>query len=67
MMTKDSQLHELAALIAAEYAEMPGLCLTMRQAQRLWHIDRVTCLAAFRALTQQNIVRRNARGNYVRV
>ena len=62
-----TQQRELAGLIAAEYAEMPGLSLTLLQAQRLWHIDRVTCLAVFRALMQQNVLRRNAGGKYVRV
>jgi hypothetical protein len=30
--------------IRAEYAEMPGLKLTAAQAQRLWGLDRQSCL-----------------------
>ncbi len=33
----------LIARIVAEYREMPGLALTLDQAQRLWGCDAVTC------------------------
>jgi hypothetical protein len=29
--------------VRAEYAEMPGLSVTLPQAQRLWALDRATC------------------------
>ena len=62
-----NQVRELIDRVAAEYAEMPGLSLTLPQAERLWSIDSVTCRAVFGALMRGNIVRRNPRGKYVRV
>jgi len=42
----DSHLREqLIARIEGEYLEMPGLRLTIEQAQRLWALDRDTCIA----------------------
>ncbi len=35
----------------AEFLEMPGLKLTLAQAQRLWGIDRATCEAVIEELT----------------
>jgi hypothetical protein len=29
--------------VRSEYIELPGLSLTLTQAQRLWALDRVTC------------------------
>ena len=40
-------VRELARRIEAEYAEMPGLSVTLSQAQRLWAIDRHTCQTVF--------------------
>ena len=36
--------------ICAEYLEMPGLCLTLDQARRLWGLDEATCVASLRQL-----------------
>ena len=36
--------------ICAEYMEMPGLCLTLDQARRLWGLDEATCVASLRQL-----------------
>jgi len=33
-------MEQLADRVRGEFAEMPGLRLTMRQAQRLWNLDR---------------------------
>ena len=48
--TRADAEHELTRRVRAEYSEMPGLCLTLSQAQRLWAVDRQTCEAVFRAL-----------------
>lgn len=39
-------LEEVLAHIRDEYDQMPGLCLTPSQAQRLWALDAQTCHAA---------------------
>ena len=38
--------------IRSEYLEMPGLCLTLRQAQRLWSLDEETCGEAIQLLIE---------------
>jgi Fic family protein len=37
--------------VRAEFLEMPGLKLTLAQAQRLWGVDRETCEAVIEELT----------------
>lgn len=53
-------------LIRAEYVEIPGLCLTKSQAERLWHLDTLTCEALLGALMDVKFLRRTGRGAYVR-
>lgn len=36
--------------ICSEYLEMPGLCLTLKQAQRLWDLDEEACREALQLL-----------------
>jgi len=55
----------LSQRIRAEYLEMPGLCLTIEQAQRLWSIDRPTCDAAFDTLTATRFLDRTPYGSFV--
>ena len=58
---------QLARLVWAEYAEMPGLSVTLAQAQRLWGVDEQTCRGAFDALIARGILRRTTKGRYIRV
>ena len=53
--------------VRAEYDEMPGLSVTLRQAQRLWAVDRVTCEEALGRLTASGVLRMTAKGRFVRV
>jgi Fic family protein len=57
----------LAGLVRAEYAEMPGLSVTLAQAQRLWGVDERTCRRVLDALIARGILRRTTKGCYVRV
>ncbi len=59
-------IRRLTRRVRAEYDEMPGLSVTMPQAQRLLDIDPQTCALVFRALMQQGVLRRTAQGRYVR-
>ena len=56
----------LMPIVQAEYAEMPGLCVTPAQAQRLWAVDRAVCDEVFRRLIARGVVRMTARGPLVR-
>jgi hypothetical protein len=48
--------------IRAEFLEMPGLCLTIEQAQRLWSLEPRTCEALLRFLIDSRFLRRTAGG-----
>jgi len=57
--------HDLNSLIRAEYQEMPGLCLTVAQAARLWNVGREECLETLDALTRTGFLYRS-RDQYLR-
>jgi hypothetical protein len=48
--------------IVAEFSEMPGLKLTVAQAQRLWAIDRPTCERLIDSLTESGFLVRTRDG-----
>lgn len=51
-------LHELVVLMRAEFNEMPGMRLTLTQAQRLWGVDSALCSSAIQALVRASFLRR---------
>ena len=51
--------------VRAEFLEMPGLKLTIQQAQRLWGIDRATCEALIEELTACRFLARTRDGAFV--
>ena len=58
-------LQKLFRRIEGEYREMPGLSLTLRQAERLWGLDRPTCEFALATLIERRVLRRGMNGTYV--
>ena len=58
---------ELLGRARAEYLEMPGLCLTLAQAQRLWALDSITCLRLLSDLVDQGFLKQRANRTYVRL
>jgi PAS domain S-box-containing protein len=52
--------------IRAEYLEMPGLLLTLAQAQRLFGIERTLCQAVLDALVDAKFLRATSDGRYTR-
>jgi hypothetical protein len=56
----------LTRRVQAEYAEMPGLSVTLVQAQRLLAIDEPTCAAVFKSLMKRGVLRRTPQGRYIR-
>jgi len=52
--------------IRGEYREMPGMRLTLEQAQRLWGLDRRTCEKALGSLVEERFLTRGADGAYGR-
>ena len=59
-------VRDLARRIQAEYAEMPGLSVTLAQAQRLWVVDRETCDTVFERLITRGVVKMTTHGRFVR-
>lgn len=53
--------------LRGEYLEMPGLRLTVAQAQRLCGIERDTCQAVLDALVDANFLCVKPNGTYARV
>ena len=53
--------------ICGEYLEMPGLRLTIKQAQRLWGLDEATCTQSLEFLTQAGFLARRGHDTYVRL
>jgi hypothetical protein len=64
--TRADTEQELTGRVRAEYAEMPGLSLTLSQAQRLWVIDRHTCESVCSALIAHGFLRMTTKGCFVR-
>ena len=52
--------------VKGEYLEMPGLRLTIAQAQRLWGLDRAVCDALLGALVEAKFLLRTRDGAFVR-
>ena len=52
--------------IHGEFMEMPGLRLTLDQAQRLWGLDETTCRRVLQILIDAGFLRDQGRGMFVR-
>ena len=61
-----SEIVELLARVQSEYREMPGLTLTVSQAERLWRLDPSTCALVLRLLSERRVLRRSTSGRYLR-
>jgi len=53
--------------ICGEYLEMPGLRLTLPQAQRLWGLDAQTCTQLLQSLIDQQFLCVKHDGTYARM
>jgi len=61
----DAGLLDVLTRIRSEYREMPGLCLTLVQARRLWALDESTCNRLLSNLVSEGYLRKSSAG-YVR-
>lgn len=53
--------------VYSEFLEMPGLQVTCQQAQRLWGLDRDTCLEVLERLVAAKFLALTGRGTYARL
>jgi hypothetical protein len=51
--------------IRVEYESLPGLKLTIEQAQRLWAVDDATCSAALESLIAEGFLHRTGTGKFI--
>ena len=56
---------QLLRRIRSEFHEMPGMCLTVPQAARLWNLDRESSEAALNALVADGYLARTDDGRFV--
>jgi hypothetical protein len=61
-----ANMASIAERIRGEFREMPGLTLTVAQAQRLWHVDLSTCTEVLTQLLDAGFLCRRADGAYGR-
>jgi len=66
-MTGWATRHEkLLRRVRGEFVEMPGLHLTLPQAQRLWGLDERTCREILTALVDMRFLARRRDGSFAR-
>ena len=65
-LRKIPEIGELLLRIEGEYRQMPGLSLTVPQAERLWGLDASTCASVLTALIERRVLTRTASGSYLR-
>jgi hypothetical protein len=66
-MAGQQQSPDVLRRVQGEYIEMPGLRLTIAQAQRLWGLDRAVCDALLGALVEAKFLFRTRDGAFMRV
>ena len=66
MSAQQQPLDDVLRRVQGEYLEMPGLRLTLPQAQRLWGLDRTACDTLLTALVDANFLFRTRDGAFVR-
>ena len=64
-MRIDDRHEALIGRVCAEYWEMPGLCLTVQQACRLWQINLTDCTRILEWLVAQHVLKRSATGVFI--
>ncbi len=56
---------DLNQRILAEFREMPGTCLTIAQAARLWALERSEAARALERLERTGILKQTPQGSYL--
>jgi hypothetical protein len=64
---KTERSSELVLRIRGEFMEMPGLRLTLEQAQKMWALDATTCAALIAALVDTGFLFRTRDGAFMRL
>jgi Fic family protein len=65
MTAVEAPVHDTLHRVRAEFLEMPGLKLTVAQAQRLWGLDRSTCEKVIDQLTKSGFLVQTPEGAFL--
>jgi hypothetical protein len=65
-MSKKPYADTIVRRIRSEFVEMPGLSLTLTQAQRLFGLDQVLCDSVLRTLVETGFLLQTQRGTFMR-
>jgi Fic family protein len=65
-MTDPVLLDDWLRLVRAEYEELPDLHLTRAEVERLWDLDPPTAEAILSTLVSSGVLRKTARGGYIK-
>ena len=57
---------DIIRLVESDFGEMPGMCLTEAQAQRLWSLERAVCSDILETLVERGFLTRKPDGRYRR-
>jgi hypothetical protein len=66
MSQREREFGRLLSQIKGEYHEMPGLCVNLTQACRLWHLDKDTCSVVLNHLVHDHFLKETSKGLFVR-
>lgn len=66
MSAQQQPLDDVLRRVQGEFLEMPGLRLTLPQAQRLWGLDQTACGTLLGALVDSKFLFRTRDGAFVR-
>ena len=61
------RIEDVLQRVQGEFSEMPGLCLTAAQAQRLFGLDRVFCDELLKTLVDARFLVQRRDGSFIRV
>lgn len=61
------RIEDVLQRVQGEFSEMPGLCLTAAQAQRLWGLDRDFCDTLLKTLVDARFLVQRRDGTFIRV
>jgi hypothetical protein len=65
-MTDPELLDDWLRLVRAEYEELPDLHLTRAEVEHLWELDAPTAEAILSTLVSSGVLRKTARGGYIK-
>jgi len=65
MLTATNVVSHVVNRVRGEFTEMPGLKLTLAQAQRLWGLEQAACREVLQTLIDSRFLRRTRDGAYV--